>query len=282
MPLPRRPNDCVHLPGRLQRRGVAQNQNGGPVRCNALFGGFTDKQTYRLTSAQKTTTPMTGVLVFPSLRPPFALPACCQVQREAGQPPLPQLLHASPRLWACLALVSPGLLLTLSRTIPPLLRAGMSSRQLQGNLPDRPRERPKERKLSRRTRRRPQGARREQTEQRQPVSYCTDYPRMLRVFTAVYEVSSQAPFRHLIVFLAQARTVHAHDRPSCRRVPACSSLAFFLPRRSPVTFAAGERRGRKNALLRERALPRFCVANALLSAASFTDRTIRPDYRLSV
>jgi hypothetical protein len=33
------PNDCVHLPGRLQRRGVAQNQNGGPVRCSALFGG---------------------------------------------------------------------------------------------------------------------------------------------------------------------------------------------------------------------------------------------------
>jgi hypothetical protein len=34
-------NDCVHLPGRLLRRGVAQNQNGGPVRCNALFGGCT-------------------------------------------------------------------------------------------------------------------------------------------------------------------------------------------------------------------------------------------------
>ena len=99
---------------------------------------------------------------------------------------------------------------------------------------------------------------------------------------AVYEGSSQAPFRHLIVFLSQARTVHAHHRPSCRRVLACSSLAFFLPRRAPVTFAAGVRRGRKNALLCGRALPRFCVANALLSAASSTDRTIRPDYRLSV
>lgn len=30
-------NDCVHLPGRLLRRDVAQNQNDGPVRCNALF-----------------------------------------------------------------------------------------------------------------------------------------------------------------------------------------------------------------------------------------------------
>src|SRR5262245_11384685 len=32
-----RPNDCVHLPGRLQRHGVAQDQNGGPVRYNALL-----------------------------------------------------------------------------------------------------------------------------------------------------------------------------------------------------------------------------------------------------
>ena len=29
-------NDCVHLPGRLQRRGIAQNKNGGPVRCNVM------------------------------------------------------------------------------------------------------------------------------------------------------------------------------------------------------------------------------------------------------
>jgi len=32
------PNDCLHLPGRLARRGVAQNQNGGQVRCKAWFG----------------------------------------------------------------------------------------------------------------------------------------------------------------------------------------------------------------------------------------------------
>ena len=65
---------------------------------------------------------------------------------------------------------------------------------------------------------------------------------------AVYEVSRQAPFRHLIAFSLDARTVHAHGQASCLRVLAFSVLAFFLPRRSPVTLAAGERRGRKNAL----------------------------------
>jgi hypothetical protein len=34
-------NDCVHLPGRLERRGVAQNQNGGPGQLQPLFSGWT-------------------------------------------------------------------------------------------------------------------------------------------------------------------------------------------------------------------------------------------------
>ena len=49
-----------------------------------------------------------------------------------------------------------------------------------------------------------------------------------------------------MAFSIDARTFRAHDRPACRRVLASTVLAFFLPRRSPVTLAAGERRGRKN------------------------------------
>ena len=33
------PNDCVHLPGRLQRTCCLENRNAGPVKCSALFGG---------------------------------------------------------------------------------------------------------------------------------------------------------------------------------------------------------------------------------------------------
>src|SRR5262245_38008030 len=32
-----RPNNQAHLPGRLQRLGVARNQDGDPVRCNGLI-----------------------------------------------------------------------------------------------------------------------------------------------------------------------------------------------------------------------------------------------------
>jgi hypothetical protein len=33
------PNDTLHLPGRLQGRGVSKNQNGGPVKCKGWFAG---------------------------------------------------------------------------------------------------------------------------------------------------------------------------------------------------------------------------------------------------
>src|SRR5688572_27238536 len=65
-------------------------------------------------------------------------------------------------------------------------------------------------------------------------------------YITVYEVGSQAPFRHLMAFSFRARTVHAHDPASCCRVPALSGLASFLPRRSPPAAlpspaAGGER-----------------------------------------
>jgi len=31
------PNDCLHLQGRLQGRGLSKNQDAGPVKCKALF-----------------------------------------------------------------------------------------------------------------------------------------------------------------------------------------------------------------------------------------------------
>src|SRR5262249_34415476 len=37
------PNDCVHLPGRLQGRGVSKNRNGGQVKCNALLAPASHK-----------------------------------------------------------------------------------------------------------------------------------------------------------------------------------------------------------------------------------------------
>src|SRR5262249_27948876 len=59
----------------------------------------------------------------------------------------------------------------------------------------------------------------------------------------VYEVGNQAPFRHLIVFFTESRTIHARDQAFCFRVLACSSSAFFLPRRSPLTRGWGRAAG---------------------------------------
>jgi len=56
---------------------------------------------------------------------------------------------------------------------------------------------------------------------------------------AVYEVSSQASFRHLIGFSSNARTIRAGDQAACRCLLASSVLAFFLPRRSPLTRGWG-------------------------------------------
>ena len=86
-----------------------------------------------------------------------------------------------------------------------------------------------------------------------------------------------------MAFSLDARTVHVHDQASCLRVPASSVLAFFLPRRSPVTLAAGKRRGRKNALPR-RTLPHPDRYGRIpcCRLASCTDRAGRPDNRLSV
>ena len=101
---------------------------------------------------------------------------------------------------------------------------------------------------------------------------------------AVYEVLRQASFRHLSVFLVQARTGRARDWASCRRVLASSVLAFFLPRRSPLTRGWGRAAGGER-------MP--CLGCIHLRAArlwrkpsrrpaSATARAIRPDNRLSV
>ena len=95
----------------------------------------------------------------------------------------------------------------------------------------------------------------------------------MRQLVCPYEVSRQAPFRHLIAFSLDARTVHAHDQASCLRVPASSVSAFFRRRRSPRTLRGGERRRRKNALPR-RTLPRCgcCLRNPVVGW-----RLVRPE-----
>src|SRR6266540_520429 len=88
--------------------------------------------------------------------------------------------------------------------------------------------------------------------------------------SAVYEVGSQAPFRHLIAFSVLARTVHAHDRPVRLRVLASSVLAFFLPRRSPLTLTWGRAAGQKECSVSADASSReTLLAKALLSAGVF-------------
>jgi len=65
------PNGCVHLPGRLQRRSVSENQSAGPVKCNAWFAGDPSSKDSKLT--------------IPATRLPIPLhPRIC-----AGRVPLP-------------------------------------------------------------------------------------------------------------------------------------------------------------------------------------------------
>ena len=49
----------------------------------------------------------------------------------------------------------------------------------------------------------------------------------------------------LSFFFTVARTFHACDQPFCLRVLACSSSAFFLPRRTPLTCGWGRAAGEK-------------------------------------
>src|ERR1700731_2841630 len=110
---------------------------------------------------------------------------------------------------------------------------------------------------------------------------------MTIAFAAVYEVSGQAPFRHFIGFSARAQAVRGRDRASCRRLLASSALAFFLPRRSPLSRswgrAAGGRGGRKNAHARWTLPPAARRSrNPSCRLASLTARAGRSDNRLSV
>src|ERR1022692_849728 len=62
-----------------------------------------------------------------------------------------------------------------------------------------------------------------------------------------------------MVFSVNARTVRARDQASCRRFLAFSALAFFLPRRSPLTRGWGRAAGEKECPSRRRLLPRSVV-----------------------
>jgi hypothetical protein len=86
---------------------------------------------------------------------------------------------------------------------------------------------------------------------------------------AVYEVSGQAPFRHLIAFSGNARTVRADDRASCPRLLACSALAF-LPHRSPLTRDWGRAAGEKE-----------CPSRRRLHARPVAGETHRVGWRLA-
>src|SRR5262249_2985667 len=101
---------------------------------------------------------------------------------------------------------------------------------------------------------------------------------------AVYEVGNQAPFRHLIVFFTESRTIHARDQAFCFRVLACSSSAFFLPRRSPLTRGWGRAAGEKEccSFLRMSSTRRSLLVTAIVSAGVFAAQAVRPDNRLSV
>ena len=86
-----------------------------------------------------------------------------------------------------------------------------------------------------------------------------------------------------MLFPLDARTVHAHEQASCRRVLASTVLAFFLPRRSPLSLSWGRAAGEKEcSALADASARGWLLAKLRRRLASCTDRTKRPDNRLSV
>ena len=69
-----------------------------------------------------------------------------------------------------------------------------------------------------------------------------------------------------MAFSLEARTIYAHEQASCLRVPASSVLAFFLPRRAPLTGSWGRAAGEKECPSRRtlHSAPRLLLAKPVV------------------